>query len=182
MTYLPARAGYSDLGYEPPTSDLIDPSNFNDTKFPGSVYATNKETHAKFVELQKQLNRGAAAKKISTRIATDGKLGSETLALAGQVSVNTYAVSSLRNLAQNAVIVALAAKAKADAAGVPRTLSAPTPTSPPAILNTATLSLEPVPAASALDAFKNMSPMMMLLVGAAAVAVGYYVTKKKGRK
>jgi hypothetical protein len=172
MTYLPTG-----LGAEPPGPALT--TDFNDTRFPGVIYATNVSTHANFVELQKQLNRGAAAKGIATRIPTDGKLGSDTLALAGKVSLNTYAVSSLRNLAMNAVIVAQAAKAKADAAGIPSTLSAPRPASPPVIYNAQTDTLQPAPAASVLGF--GLSTPMMLALGAAAIGIGYYVTKK-GRK
>ena len=179
MTYFPMEQ----LGYEPPTatSALIDPGSFNDTRFPGVIYATDAATHAQFVELQKQLNRGAAAKKIATRIPTDGKLGSDTLALAGKVSLNTYAVSSLRNLALNAKIVALAAKAKADAAGIPNTLSAPRPASPPVIYNPQTDTLQPAPAASIMGMLGGMSKPMMLALGVAALGIGYYVTKKKGK-
>lgn len=173
MTFIPQYA----LGAEPPSSDLIDPSNFNDTRFPGVIYATNPATHSTFMDLQNQLNRGAAVKKVATRLALDGKLGADTLALAQIVSLNTYAVSSLRNLAMNARIVALAAKAKADAAGISAKPSAPKPPSPPMIFNAQTNALVPAPAASIVDVFKNMGTTSMLLIAAAILGGAYFVTR-----
>lgn len=179
MTYLAA------LGAEPPSTNtsLISPTTFNDTKFPGIIYATSKPTLDAFYELQNQLNRAAAAKGIATRIGKDGKLGTQTLALAAQVSTNTAAVSSLRNLAMYAPIVAEACRAKADAAGIPSNVSAPAPSSPPAIIDIAGNIKPMTPAgASLLDAITGLGTVPMIAIGAAVVGAGYMLTKKKGRR
>ena len=94
-----------------PTMGAVDAANFNDTRFPGIAYATNPETHALFTDMQKQLNRAAYARKLSTRIATDGKIGSDTLAIAKAVGPVLVDYSSVRNLAMMADVVRDGAKA-----------------------------------------------------------------------
>lgn len=179
MTYL------ATMGAEPPSANttLIDPSTFNDTRFPGIIYATSKPTLDAFYELQKQMNRAAQAKGIATRIVLDGKLGGETLALAQKVSSNVAAVSSLRNLAMYAPIVAEACRAKADAASVPSSVASPKPAQPPAILDISGNLKPTTPAgASIMDAFTNLGTAGMIVAGVAVVGAGYYLTKKKGRR
>lgn len=179
MSYFPASIG---LGAEPPSSDLIDPSNFNDTKFPGMAYATNPQTHAVFLDLQNQLNRAAAARNIATRIPLDGKIGTrDTLPLAQQISKNSVATSSVRSLAMNAKIVALAAKAKADAAGVAAKPPAPKPSEPPMIYDAKQDKLAPAPAASLIDSFMALGTPTMLALGVGAAVIGYYLWQEGKR-
>jgi hypothetical protein len=154
----------------------IDVSSFNDTKFPGVAYATNPATHDLFKELQNQLNRAAYARKLSARLAVDGKIGAGTQALAKTIGFTN--TDTIRGVATHADSIAAGAKAIADSAGVGATVPAPKPAAPPMIFNAQLDTLQPAPAASLVDAFKNMSTPMMLAIGAAAIGAGYYLTKK----
>lgn len=164
-----------------PTMGAIDTASFNDTRFPGIAYATNPLTHALFTDLQRQLNRAAYAKKLSTRVAEDGKIGGETLALAKVAGPLMVDYSSVHNLALMADVVRDGAKSAADAAGAPAKVPSPIPSAPPKMLDVASGQLvkaPPMVGASLVDSVKNLGMPVLLLLGAAAVGVGYYVTKK----
>jgi hypothetical protein len=162
----------------------IDAGSFNATRFPGVVYATNPTTHAAFMEMQKQLNRAAYAINSSSRLAIDGKIGPDTLALALAVGPYTpySSPTSVAGLAAMADVVSTGAKVRADSKGAPQTVPAPKPSAPPAIINPTTMTLEPAPAASIADAFKKMSMPMMLGLGAVAIGIGYFVLAKPKAK
>jgi hypothetical protein len=165
----------------------IDAGSFNATRFPGVVYATNPTTHALFMEMQKQLNRAAYAINSSSRLAIDGKIGPDTLALA--LAVGPYTPfsnpTSTATLAAMADVVSTGARIRADSKGAPQTVPAPKPPAPPAIIDPVTLTLKAAPAgpaASITDAFKNMSMPMMLGLGAVAIGIGYFVLAKPKAK
>jgi len=162
-----------------PTMGSIETSNFNDTKFPGVAYATNPATHAVFTDLQKQLNRASYARKMTARLAVDGKIGEGTRALAKAIGFSN--TDSIRSVASHADSISVGAKAIADSAGVGATVPAPKPQSPPMMVDPTTDALVPAPSsltASITGAFKNMSMPVMIGLGVAAVGIGYYVTKK----
>jgi hypothetical protein len=167
MTYFPAMGS-------------IEASSFNDTRFPGIAYATNPATHALFTDLQRQLNRVAYTRKLSTRVAEDGKIGGETLSLAKVVGPMMVDYSSIRNLATMADVVRDGAKSEADGAGAPAKVPSPIPTAPPKIITPSgsLINAPALPGASLIDSVKNLGMPVLLLLGVGAVGVGYYVTKK----
>lgn len=170
-----------------PTMGSIDAGSFNATRFPGVVYATNPTTHALFMEMQKQLNRAAYGIKSNARLAIDGKIGPDTLALA--LAIGPYSPwstpTSTAALAAMADVVGGMAKIRADSKDVPQTVPAPKPPAPPAIIDPVTLTLKPAPAgpaASITDAFKNMSTTTMIMLGVGVAAAGYFVLAKPKAK
>ena len=170
MTYFPAKA----------TMGSIKAASFNDTRFPGIAYATNPATHGLFTDMQRQLNRVAYARKLSTRIAEDGKIGSDTLALAKAVGPMMVDYSSVHNLATMADVVRDGAKSEADGAGVPAKVPSPIPSAPPKLImpNGSLVNAPPIAGASLIDSVKNLGMPTLLLLGVAAIGAGYYVTKK----
>ena len=169
------------MTYFPPMGS-IDAASFNDSRFPGIAYATNPATHAVFTDLQKQLNRAAYAQKLTKRLALDGKIGADTVALANVVKPTPmFDYSTVRNLPLNADIVAAAAKAIADGAGVPQNVPSPIPTSAPKILDVNSgqlIKAPPMVGASLVDSVKNLGMPTLLVLGAAVIGAGYYFTKK----
>lgn len=170
--------GYADLGYEPPSEDtqLILEVNFKEIK-PGIFAPTNKATLDKFLNLQRQLNRAASAMKLGIRIAEDGRVGNESVAAARQISAFKLAVANANSLARYADQVAMGAKAKADALGVPAKVASPKPQEPPAILDPATNKLMPA-SASLFDSIKDLGTPAMIAIGAAAIGGIWYFTRK----
>jgi len=173
-----------------PTMGSIDASNFNSTKYPGICKPTNRPTLDSIVEMQNQLNR-VAQKLYVTKIAPDGDVGPATVGLFGKVRKIAPVLAPMSNcidVAQNADLIADAARAFANMAGVPATVSAPKPSRPPSFLNAATGADIAVPnaggggGASLTDAFKGMSTTTMAVLGAVAVAVGYFLTRGKMKK
>ena len=163
-----------------PTMGSIDAGSFNAARFPGVAYATNPTTHAVFMDLQKQLNRMSYGRKLPTRIAIDGKIGEGTRALAKGLGFGS--TDTVGSVAMNADSILAGAKAWADSAGVGEDVPAPKPATPPMFYDAKIDKLTPAPAASILDSFKDMfkdmSMTTKIALAAAAVGIGYYVTKK----
>jgi hypothetical protein len=163
-----------------PTMGSIDPGLFNATKFPGVAYAINPTTHALFMDMQKQLNRMSYGRKMPTRIAVDGKIGEGTRALAKALGFGGTDTNS--SMALNADSITAGAKAWADSVGVGEDVPAPKPKTPPMFYDAKIDKLTPGAGASILDSFKDMfkdmSMTTKIALAAAAVGIGYYITKK----
>jgi len=163
-----------------PTMGSIDAGSFNAARFPGVAYATNPTTHAVFMDLQKQLNRMSYGRKLPTRIAIDGKIGEGTRALAKGLGFGS--TDTVGSVAMNADSILAGAKAWADTAGVGEDVPAPKPATPPMFYDAKIDKLTPGAGASILDSFKDMfkdmSNTTKIALAAAAVGIGYYVTKK----
>lgn len=167
-----------------PTGDIpgsLGPSDFKSVA-PGICKPTNFGALDALKEMQRQLNRVAQAKNLA-KISIDGDVGPATSQLVR--ATGAYFMvdpADCMSIATNALTITAQAKGAADAAGVPSQVASPKPPSTPSII-APTGAIVPQPmAASAADAFKNMSTTMMLLLGAGVVGVGYFVTrKKKGR-
>ena len=167
MTYFPAMGS-------------IDAGSFNATKFPGAAYATNPTTHALFMDMQKQLNRMSYGRKMPTRIAVDGMIGEGTRALAKALGFGGTDTNS--SMALNADSITAGAKAWADSVGVGEDVPAPKPKTPPMFYDAKIDKLTPGAGASILDSFKDMfkdlSMTTKIALAAAAVGIGYYLTRK----
>lgn len=158
----------------------ITQNDFNSTKIPGTCKPMNFATLDKFKELQRQMNRVAKVRGFSI-IAVDGDIGPGTTSLFNKIFAQSMTCSQIATLAE---AYAAQLKAIADQQGVPATVSAPKPASPPSIISPATGAIVPQPAsASILDAFQNMgiSPTQLMIVGGLAGLV-IYKKMKKGRR
>lgn len=145
----------------------------------GVCKPTNFATLDKFKELQRQLNRGAAAKKLPP-IAVDGDLGPGTVKLANAVFGMW---TGCADLAVKAEDYTATVKALATAQGVPASVGSPKPLWPPAIVNATTGVLTPQPATSSvLDAFNNMDTTGKLVAAAVLGGVAYFALGKKKRR
>jgi hypothetical protein len=166
--YLPVGASASDMA-------------FNTTKYPGICKPSNEATLQAVYSLQKELNRVSYAKGIKPPIAVDGDVGPGTVArfnkiLGGNADCTDIAREILAHTASLAVLAA--------ALQAPASVPSPIPAKAPTIVlpTGAEIKGPPPTGASALDSIKNLGMPMLLLLGAGAVGVGYYVTRKKGRK
>jgi hypothetical protein len=172
MTYLPTMGDTATIA-------------FNSTKYPGICKPSNPTTLQAVYDMQNQINR-IAKMKGGKIIAQDGDIGPGTLAAArfaagylGPVAVAS-APSSCSALGAAIIEFTSAVRAKADDLGAPAKVSAPVPARAPTLVMPTGLEVKGGPpiGASALDSLKNLGMPMMLLIGAAAVGIGYYVTKK----
>jgi hypothetical protein len=176
------------------------------TTVSGVCKPTDSPTLELFKTLQRQLNRVATIKKIQT-IGVDGDIGTGTVQMmqavqlaaksdlkqgkltgAGMNAATALALaptSSCSNIAGASTGIAANVKTYADALGVSGSVASPAPAKPPAVFDP--IKGVPAPqsaAASAMDAFKNMSTgAQALTVGVVGVA-GYLalVPPKKRRK
>lgn len=162
---------------------------FNATRFPGIAYATNKPTEEVYYNLQRQLNRviyaspGIRGHKNSMMIE-DSLIGADTvraiLAVLGKAVTFEDAAKNAEFYRNAARLVADQLRAPDSPPGVIR--RAPRSSLPPAAERAATDLAPPGPppgaGASILDSFKNMDTTTMIALAAAAVGIGYYVTKK----
>jgi hypothetical protein len=166
----------------------IDASHFNSTKYPGICKPMDKDTLDQVVAMQQQLNRLAQLKAIP-KIAPDGDVGPATVALVNKMKEVvldlTTDTSTCLAVAMNADVIASNAQMAADAAGVPSSVSAPTPPKPPSyVLPSGTTVTPPSSSAASIsDAFGGMSTTTLLLLGVGVVGVGYMVAnKRKGKR
>lgn len=210
MTYLPEpRGAISGLGCASPLrtprgavsglggffQDLIDGNTsgssssamlFNSTKYPGICKPSNVGTLAAFKNLQTQINRAAAAKGITTRIAVDGDVGSGTTSLLARV-LSLSPTPACTTIASAAPAYAGMCAAIATAAGVAATVPSPAPTTAPTlVLQDGTVQAAPPSGLSTnlLASWQQLStPMKIAGVGTLA-ALGFVVAKKlkKGRR
>jgi len=170
---------FGDTGAEPGIE-------WNSTKYAGVCKPSDYATLAKFKELQRQLNRVAQLKGY-TKIAVDGDLGTDTVALAAQVLGGTYTCSLLAGTISS---FTASVKTIADAAGVPATVSGPAPVKPPSIITPAGVEKLAPPGAdtsmgaSIYDAWDKLgTPGKLAAVGILG-GIGYFafVKKRKGRR
>jgi hypothetical protein len=174
MTYLPTM-GDTDL------------YKFNCTKYPGICKPTDFGTLDIVRDMQNQINRIAKVKGLKL-IAVDGDIGPGTVAAVAAINPFlaplSFSTSSNTAVVIHIVDIAIRAKAVADGLGAPEKVSAPIPAKAPAIIMPSGIEVKapPMVGASMIDAVKNLGMPMLLLLGAAAVGVGYYVTKKKKAK
>ncbi len=140
-----------------------------------------------FQEMQHQLDRVAQAKNIA-KIAPDGDIGPATLRLVAAAGPFMMVdASSVASVAANADQILTLAKAKADGLGAPEKVTTPVVIKQPSISTpTGPVAAPPMPpvgaGASVMDTFKSLGTVGMLAGGAAIIGVGYYLTKKKGRR
>lgn len=149
----------------------------------GVCKPTNWDALDAIKEMQRQLNRAAQAKGLA-KIEIDGDVGPATSKLVMQTGPYMMVDSAnCESISINALIILAQAKGYANQAGVPAQITQPQPRKAPSIVApTGAIVTQPL-SASAMDSFKNMSTTTMLLLGAGAVGVGYFITrKKKGRR
>jgi hypothetical protein len=156
----------------------IESSDFNSSRFPGVCKPTNKPTLDLFLALQDQLNRVLFAKK-APLIAVDGDIGPGTVKA---VSAVLGMSATCAVVASKADVLASQVQTLANGLGAPAHVDGPKPARPPSIIDTATGAELAVPGAGAgaslTSAFAGMSTTTMLMLGAAVVGVGYYLTRK----
>lgn len=162
----------------------IDSSNFNSTKYAGVCKPTNQSTLDVVRGLQRQINRVLSAKKISL-IAEDGDIGAGTVKALDQALGKSTGLTCMM-LAVEADTFTESLRALANSLGAPAVVVAPKPPKPSTFIDPGTnldvLAKPPGISAGLTDAFKNMSTTSLLIMGAAAVGAGYYLTRKpKGR-
>lgn len=171
------------MTYLPTMGDTAEPITFNSTKYPGICKPSNPTTLHAVYDLQNQCNR-IAKMKGGKIIAQDGDIGPGTLAAArfaeGFLGPVPKSTASCTDLGANIIAFTAALTAKADALGAPAKVSAPVPARAPTLVMPSGLEIKGGPpiGASALDSIKNLGMPMLLVLGAAAIGVGYYVTKK----
>lgn len=165
---------------------------------------TDSATLSLFKELQRQLNRVAAIKKIQT-IGVDGDIGSGTVALMQAVQAaakadlkagslnNTYAAqylatvqsSTCSGIASGATGTTANVKTYADQLGASSNVASPPPASQPAVYNPINgASVPQGAAASAIDAWKRLSTGTQLATLGILGVTGVVLLKpgKKKRK
>lgn len=168
MTYLPTMGA----------TDTAAPS-FNTTKYPGVCKPTNQATLDLVFELQRQLNRVAQMRGL-TKVAVDGDIGPGTVKLFNAVlgSGGTCASIASQIVLFTAQIAAIAASI-----GAPTTVSSPTPSKPPTFIAPTGLEVvAPKGVTASLSDSLGLPATTIAMLAVGAVGVGYYVTKKKGRK
>jgi hypothetical protein len=165
-----------------PTMGDIDLLKFNCTKYPGICKPMDFPTLGIVRDMQNQINRVASAKGMRL-IATDGDIGPGTVAAVAAIN-HFLAPLSFDTSSNTAVVlkmvgIAIRAKAVADGLGVPAMVSAPIPAKAPAIITPTGIEIKapPMVGASALDAVKNLGMPTLLLLGAAAIGAGYFLTR-----
>lgn len=149
-------------------------TDFNSTKYPGICNPSNFETLDKFKELQRQANRLAQARGIA-KIAVDGSIGPGTIGIMKQLlpgsgmTCNDIAIGAEAFTAQLRIL--------ADQAGVSKTVSGPTPVTPPKIVTQAGVDL---PAPSGM--FGEMSTGVKVAAAGLLVVAGFMLFGPKSKK
>ena len=174
MTPSGATVGGQDVGV---------PSTSSWKSVGGVCYATTSDFLASLKTLQRQLNRVATAKGIAL-IAVDGSVGPLTLALmntvAGYGAYKAMAnpdTSTCDAVCTSAFAFIAATQAFADSLGAPDSVASPSGS--PQVWNNATGTLVKQPIAADLaDTWGNLSSTNKMIVGAAAVGLGYWALKQ----
>lgn len=171
-------SGYVSMGAEPPATTGLTLADINSTKYPGICKPANRPTLEKFYELQRQLNRYAAAKGIADRVGIDGDIGPGVVAL---VAKTTGTAPGCTEIALQAVQRTIDMKAFADAKGVASKASAPVSLKVPSIVNAA--GVETMVPSGIFAQLGNLSTMEQLALVAVGGGIGYMLlTKKRGKK
>ncbi len=173
--------GYLSMG------DTAGAPAFNCTKYAGVCKPSDQATLKLFQELQRQLNRAAAAKGMA-KISVDGDIGPGTRSLAHAVGlIGVSAGTPTSTIAAGCVLFTSLARGLADEAGVAVSIAQPAAGKPPTIVmaNGAEYTAPPTSIFGG-GVLGSMSTGQKVAAAGCVAAIGFLLlnprkTKRKGR-